>query len=296
MSYACTILADSISEQGHRLTTIEATIPRFILAEFNTHRMLSRNSASSRAIPLSKQIERVSKSPFIPQYWGLNQAGMQASEQISERDIADAKHYWLYARDIMVSTATKYLTMKVHKQISSRLLEVFGWHTIIATATEWDNFFNQRTHPDAQPEFQVIATLIKESYSNSTPKLLHEGDWHLPLCEDADNLVKDGFEPIKVSIGRCARVSYLTHDGKRDPQADIDLFDRLQKSGHMSPMEHAATPFCQEEWTIVEQMIREAPPQLHSYFRNKLSFDGNLRGFRQYRKLVPNEDVFRGAA
>ena len=60
------IIADSLSPQGHRLTTFICVFPRIVLAEFNTHRMLSRNSASSRAIPFNKMLEMVKTNPFIP--------------------------------------------------------------------------------------------------------------------------------------------------------------------------------------------------------------------------------------
>ena len=60
------IVADSIYKQGQRLTTFTVVFPRFILAELNTHRMLSRNSASSRARPFQAMLNDVRKDPFVP--------------------------------------------------------------------------------------------------------------------------------------------------------------------------------------------------------------------------------------
>lgn len=96
----------------------------------------------------------------------------------------------------------------------------------------------------------------------------------MPLVPDYHDLLDQGYqlsEIRKISAGRCARVSYLTHDGKRDPQADIDLCERLVRSGHMSPLEHVATPSRHSE------------------------FFGNLKGWWSLRKEVPGEAVFRGS-
>lgn len=272
--YSCRILADSTNKRNVRLTTMEVTFPRFILAEFNTHRMLSRNSASSRAIPVEKIISRVSDGPFIPRYWGKNQKGMQAHQELTPEQAADACRVWLEARDSALQKAKELLEIGVHKQLANRLLEPFLWQTVIVTATEWENFINLRCHPDAQPEFQVIATMMQESLKGSVPVLLNDGEWHLPLISEEDkreySSVAGPYHLAKISAGRCARVSYLTHDGRRDPVQDIVLCDRLITSGHMSPMEHPAM----------------ADSEATKYV-------GNFRGFIQLRKTLNNESVFR---
>lgn len=288
MAYAAKILADSVSPRGHRLTTFEVTFPRIVLAEFNTHRVFSRNSASSRAIPVMKMVERVMKDPFIPYQWGKNQKGMQASEELSNEEREKAVRLWLEARDHAVTAVEQLsnpLTLNVHKQIANRLLEPFMWHTVIVTATEWQNFFNQRTHKDAQPEIQRAAALMKELYEGSTPDVIDYGEWHLPLVRgiDFEQLSKEfpraihPFALPKISSGRCARVSYLTHDGVRDPNADVDLCDnKLMVNGHMSPLEHPATPIREDEDVVLNT--------------------GNFRGWFQYRKHIPGESVFRQSA
>lgn len=282
MSYSAKVLKDSISDAGHRLTTFEVTFPRIVLAEFNTHRVFSRNSASSRAIPVSKMLARVMEDPFVPTYWGKNQKGMQAAEELSPGAQALAQGEWLRARDNAV-TSVKCLQapdVDLHKQIANRLLEPWLWHTVIVTATEWANFFALRDNKMAQPEIATPARMMRQLYETNTPTKPY-GGWHLPLVFEEDEREalrlfgsKDIEMLIKISCGRCARVSYLTHDGKRDLTEDIALYDRLLVSGHMSPLEHAARPRVQLEPAVC----------------------GNFTGWIQYRKTIRGEAVFTGGA
>ncbi len=302
MAFAVKVLADSRSPAGYRLTTLETTFPRFILAEFNTHRVFSRNSASSRAIPITKQLRRVLEHPYVPIEFGSNQPGMQAGPPLTGEAELAAESEWLRARDSavrhvlgLVSNPSEvpadadlldYLGqiegviqareqrpqwLNVHKQVANRLLEPFMWHTVIVTASDWDNFWNLRCHPDAQPEIRRVATMMRDAVGASSPSDLDWGEWHLPLVGDSDREeAHSEADLIKISAGRCARVSYLTHSGKRDHEADIALHDRLLESGHMSPMEHPARPL--------------DPSDLE-----KGEWSGNFRGWQAYRKLIPNE-------
>jgi thymidylate synthase ThyX len=295
MTHAAKILADSVSPDGVRLTTMEVTFPRIVLAEMNTHRMLSRNSASSRAIPVEKMIRMVDEHSFVPTHWGKNQKGMQAEVEIAdERD--EAIGTWLEARDHAVHCAMHLLRLGVHKQIANRLLEPFMWHTCIVTATEFSNFFHLRCHRDAHPEIQRAAELMRDAMEKSKPHFCPYGQWHVPLIqmEEAESFAPpelmeaDDWEWLcKVSVGRCARVSYLTHDGVRDPRADVELCERLLASGHMSPFEHVARPMTFEDLSSDEK-AREV--SLRGKFR------GNFRGWVQYRKQIPNEHDILGAA
>lgn len=314
MAYSAKILTDSISPDGARLTTIEVTFPRIVLAEFNTHRVFSRNSASSRAIPVKTMLERVENDPFVPIWWGKNQKGMQAAEELS--DVNDqtevygdkpdkcysyssprsrAQEQWYIARRHAVDVVKRMQEpdIDLHKQIANRLLEPFMWHTVIVSATEWDNFWGLRKHKDAQPEIRKAAVLMHDVYLASTPSPVNYGDWHTPLVgkDEAFNLAVQGFDVRKVSAGRCARVSYLTHDGKRDPQADVDLCERLVGSGHMSPMEHVARPL---DIGDVESLLGQ--PGVSGIDRLDVrpgeTFCGNFRGWRQLRKTMPHEANF----
>jgi hypothetical protein len=288
--YGAKVLADSLSPDGVRLTTLEVTFPRFILAEVNTHRMLSRNSASSRAIPTEKQIDRVLNHPFIPEF-NKRVTGMGVGEPLEPRHNRRMKSRWLQARDAAVSIAL--LMLEVDKSRANRLLEPFMWHTAIISATEWDNFFALRDHKDAQPEFQITARLMREAMEASAPRSVGYEQWHLPLVdpEEINGQALGYTDPwvdwetwSKVSASRCARVSYDTHWQEESLHKTLERYDRLVSSGHLSPLEHVARPM--KTGTIDNQF-----PDL--YFHGpKETFAGNFCGWVQLRKAIPNEDNF----
>jgi hypothetical protein len=237
------VILDSVSPYGHRLTTIEVVCHRFVLAEFNTHRAFSRNSASSRAIPVAKQIKKVLEDPAIPISWPAEQKGMQGGEELDEFSCQLALADWLHARLDMIDTVEKLVKLGVHKSVTNRLLEPWMWSTIIVSATDWDGFWRQRCSPLAQPELHAAADAMKAAYDASTPTELGFGQWHTPYITP-DDVFEDTEEIKRVSAARCARVSVLNHDGKRDVAADLTLYDRLATADppHASPLEHVATP------------------------------------------------------
>lgn len=242
MSISAKVITDSLSPDGVRLTTVQLTYPRFIHSEVMTHRVFSRNAASSRAIPIGKMIDQVLMDPAMPVSWGKNMPGMQAKEELDPSTRAEAMAIWLNARRSAATYAEQMMNLRVHKQIVNRLLEPFQEMKTIVTATEWTNFYNLRRHPDAQPEIKALADEMWVAMENSKPVQLNYGEWHAPYCDVSDrsadlNLLK------KWATARCARVSYLTHDQKKpDPAKDETLHDRLLESGHFSPFEHIATP------------------------------------------------------
>jgi hypothetical protein len=275
MGYEAKILVDSVTEDGCRLTTFQVTFPRIVLAEFNTHRMLSRNSASSRAIPVEKRIAAVEADPFVPDVFGLNRPGMQATEAVGDAASLMARDTWVHAMRDAVERARTLATLGVHKQLANRLLEPFLWHTVIVSATDWSNALALRCHPDAQPECRRPFEMIRDLLASSTPNEEEEGEWHIPMCGDFDQLVAENFtldEILRIAVGRCARVSYLTHDGRRDPREDLALANRIEASGHMSPFEHVA--------------------QAMSGCLRCSARIGNFVGWSQYRKHIRNEDDF----
>jgi thymidylate synthase ThyX len=299
--YNAKILADSISPEGYRLTSYEVTFPRFILAEFNTHRVFSRNSASSRAIPVRKSIQAVKSDPFVPSAFGKNQPGMSADETLDELAALDSLSIWNAAIDDAIWAAEYLEQLDVHKSLANRILEPYKWHTVIVTSTDWDNFFALRTAKDAQPEFQHVAKLMEQKMQASEPRELYYDEWHLPLINDDEYKEAQGdFVPWKkVSIGRCARVSYLTHDGKRDPEADIDLYERLKEKNHLSPFEHVARPFSIGEWGIISEVQNylewinnggKRIDPLVRYLCQRVEYRANFRGWVQARAEIPNED------
>ncbi len=303
--YEAKIIEDSIA-QGVRLTTFSVTFPRFILAEFNTHRMLSRNSASSRAIPVLKRVRAVRKAPFIPEAFASNKAGMQAGEEVSPFKAFLAWHLWLLASKLMCIIAWCFAKLEVHKQWANRLIETFAWHQVVVTATDWENFFALRVSKLAQPEIFKIAKMMEEIYVASTPKELKEGEWHLPYVLPEEREVNLGVEHLEFapstekllwpkmtgynaagkakvaawlaalvhfSVSRCARVSYETHEGGVNQAKDLELYGKLTSSRHMSPHEHPARVGTKEEIAGRE-------------------FIGNFRApWIQHRKDIPGEDV-----
>lgn len=269
MGFEAKILLDSISPQGSRLTTMEVTYPRFIHSEMMTHRQFSRNSASSRAIPIIKMLEKVAQNPASPVRWQANQAGMQGGKDLTGAELLAAENLWDAVRRDTIKKVENYIQSGIetaHKQIINRLLEPWLWHTVIISATDWSNFFALRCAQDAQPDIQEVAGLMRKAYEFSDPTPIEQTGWHTPLIlpEEEHELAID--DRIKISIARCARVSYLTHDGVRDYSADLTLYDRLLTSMHMSPFEHVATP--------------SVPGSLQ---------DSNFRGWTQKRKQIPNE-------
>ena len=258
------IICDSLHD-GSRLTTFELTYPRYIHAEIMTHRQLSRNAQSSRAIPVERRLERVRENPVMPIRWGANQRGMQAKDDNVEKPEACGQ-VWMAAAHHAAVSAQVLCELNLHKQWANRLLEPFDTITVIATATDWGNFFALRCHPDAQPEFQDLAWKMADLYyffqaeeqplhitEPKHPRELDAGAWHLPLVYN-DEVRAMGYrldmgednqqlwvELAKLSVARCARVSYLNHDGSKPNAAkDLALHDMLLASGHMSPFEHQA--------------------------------------------------------
>lgn len=244
------IILDSISPAGSRLTTFQCTGHRFILAEFNTHRW-SRNSASSRAIPVAKRIDQVLNDTAFPVHWGANQRGMQAAGELEPWQITQCRDIWLDAAEYTATAARKLSEIGLHKQVTNRLLEPFLWHTIVFSTTEaqLNNFFQQRCHKDAQPEMQMLARAIQKAYTNSVPTILGYdygsiSGWHLPYILPNEETTFSLPALRAISVARCARVSYRTFDGKVDPVEDLKLYNKLLAGvpPHDSPFEHVARP------------------------------------------------------
>jgi len=278
------VIKDSVSEyDGTRITTLQLKFHRFILPEFNTHRVFSRNFSSSRAIPTNKLLEQVLTDPAMPVFWGKNQAGMQAEEELDPLTKRSAKASWIESAKEAASRAAIMAQMGVHKQIVNRVIEPYLWATGIVTSTEWDNWDSLRRHKDAQPEIQELAVQIHRAISDSNPEFLRRGQWHLPYINSEEvynildiNLLK------KISAARCCRVSYLKHDGTSpNIEEDLTLFNRLAGSVplHASPLEHQATP---DEYHYTDggyTRMGYKHPHLH----------GNFKGWIQHRKQWEKE-------
>ena len=271
MTYSAKIITDSISPEDIRITTLQLTYPRYIHAEFMTHRVFSRNASSSRAIPTSKLVENSLRDMVYPITWGQNQAGMQAKmEELSPTDQLLAEDIW-HRMAIFCAQGVKELSdLGLHKQWANRPLEWFGNITVVVTATEWENWYNLRNHEMAQPEIMHLAEHMLFAVDRSIPDYVEYGQWHLPYITEAEKLAYDDTILLKISTARCARVSYLTQEGNTPSiEKDLELYDRLVGSQpiHASPCEHQATP-----------------NRLHS--SQNVLFSGNFQGWMQHRKLI----------
>lgn len=310
MTITAQVIADSISPVGKRLTTFLLRYPRFIHAEELTHRILetlpeviiyeaipdglmydqdlSRNASSSRAIPVQRMIEDLRRDPAMPVFWGSNKPGMQAGEELTGKDLDTVKQLWINQMMMSIETAKHMIDLGLHKQIANRILEPWAHINVVVTATEWANWFNLRAHPDAQPEIHALALEMFNAMAGSQPVHLKPGEWHLPFITDDER--KDAYHgPSQtpewnmlksVSAARCARTSYLTHDGRvTSVEEDLALCEKLMSNGtvHASPFEHQATPDEVSGTKKGEPVYRN--PELH----------GNLVGWVQARKQIPNE-------
>lgn len=274
------VVADSIAPHDKRITTLVVPIWRSLLAELNTHRDLSRGSASSRAIPVAKMMERIANDPFFPSHWPRNQKGMQGGDELIGEPRAKAKDAWWRALNANLGFAQELHGLGVHKSIPNRLLEPWMTTEVVVTATEWENMLALRLElnadgtPMAEPHFYDRTKEILDALNASEPRSLREGEWHLPFLSDEEWCAIDWtrFEAsvlpgIKRSAARCGRVSYLKHDGTTATvEEDFERHDSFRRDGHMGPLEHQATP----------------APQRH--FRS-----GNLEGWIQYRKTLNGE-------
>jgi hypothetical protein len=264
VSTQATIIADSISIAGKRITTFLLTYPRYIHPEMLTHRAFSKNASSSRAVPVSKLLRQVISDPVIPIHFGANQAGMSAKEELKGWMRWLASSLWLGARWPAVGFVWALNKLGLHKQITNRLLEPWLYITVILTGTEFDNFYWLRCDKEhAHPDIYDLAEKMLAAQNNNAPKIT---EVHLPFIKDDEWNQYDADTLIKLSVARCCRVSYLNHD-KTEPnlQKDLTLHDSLLKAGHMSPFEHQAAAQTDE-------------------------ICGNFVGWRQYRKLLAGEN------
>lgn len=324
------IIADSLNEYGDRITTYVLTFPRIILAELNTHRLFSRNSASSRAIPFIKMVEMVRENPFIPIAWQKDHKGMQGKEYITDpMDLENIRKEWLEARDKAVEQAiTLNKGYEVTKQLCNRLLEPFMWHKVILTATEFDNFFNlrcpqyygvykswkdllghkdveKRTKPfverlnESQSEIhiQLLSEAMWDAMNESEPKQLKAGEWHIPFGDKFDDKkIEELFgtfekEEVKIKIAT-ARCARVSY---LNFEGKDDYEADIKLHDRLAKSGH---------WSPFEHCARAMSPTEYSYSRRAAKFDGdpiiydergwsgNFKGFIQYRKMFEGEHKF----
>lgn len=252
------IIADSISKAGERITTFELVYPRYVHAEFMTHRVFSRNAASSRAIPVEKMIDLVLNDTVMP-IWTQEQSGMQGKFITNGTLINDLNNLWVDSARGACITAEDMAKLGAHKQNANRVLEPYQHIKVVVTATDYTNWFSLRNHKDAQPEIMQLAKVMASQMHCSEPAQLEQTGWHLPYVdtkamiactEEAQRLNRiageDVASPLKIakqlSASCCAQVSYRTLDDSVEKA--LSIYKRLVGGEplHASPFEHQATP------------------------------------------------------
>ena len=311
------ILASKGPHQSKPLYTIRMRYPRIIHGEIMTHRVFSRNARSSRAVPVKTMLDEVLNIPFIPWHWGKNQKGMQANQECNNPVIIPNSYVnywdsdtpisreaaWLYASERTVEVAEAFMEADYHKQIPNRLLEPFSWIDTLITATEWDNFLWLRDHTDAEPHLQDLARLVRQAIDNADVEELKPGQWHLPYITEEDWKTEETQSQTdshlwlcKISAARCARISYKPFDGDASYERELERYDSLVTADlvHASPLEHQATPdkMCTYDTNIFDKTNDGLTPietlEFYVAGRNP-ELHGNLDGWIQYRKTIPNE-------
>ena len=282
--YARIIEATRCIETGATIETFEMYFPRPILAEQNTHRVFSRNTGSSRAIPLKTMLRELRRTPFIPMFWGKNKSGMQSAETLPWFKAKMCSIAWSIHRVLTFATVKFLSKMDLHKQWANRLLEPHTYIRQVVTSTSWDNYITLRHHDDAQPEIVALAYMVKKELATyradeyamyrrvSCTHKKNAFHWHLPYITEEER-VEFQHRPLylaKLSAARCARTSYLTQEGiSPRPEREMGTFKKLAESSpiHASPLEHQAFP---------------------AKKRNRQS--RNFVGFNQYRAYFENHE------
>lgn len=278
------IVLDSVNPQGSRITSWLLTYPRFIHSEFMTHRVFSRNSASSRAIPPKTLLEMVRSNPAMFEQVGRANKGMQANEIPSERDLDEFKEAWLDLRDRAYALVMEF-SSSIAKQVVNRAIEPWMHMTVLATATDHNNFFGLRAHHAADPNFQVLAYRMLDKYLKSTPQRLEWGEWHLPGIDPVGAKMITIEEQLVICTALACRASYSSFEKGIDPDDAQRIHDQGVKNGHWSPFEHPAQAINEKEnmgkfWSYP-----------WSNFDTYAHGTCTKSGWGQYRKLFPQESA-----
>lgn len=301
---SATVACDSVSVvDGKRIVTFEVEFPRFILSEYNTHRQHSKNAASTRAIPILKEIEQILESPAMPIFYGKNQAGMQAYEEMDALQAKECESIILEMRDYVIEKVKQLQEKGLHKQHAGRYLEPWQMVKGVLTSTEWDNFFWLRIDSAAQPEIKELAECMYKAMQQSVPEKLYPGMWHLPYVDKADGdfiiYNEDGSyvllateQAMKVSAARCAAVSYRKTD--YNFTKSLEVYERLvgSEKKHSSAFEHQATPMYGEY--SFDGVAHHNDPLAPSTWQPGIThsdkdynlWSGNFKGWVQHRQLI----------
>lgn len=302
LGVVASIIADSICKSGVRITTFELIYPRIVHAELMTHRVFSRNAASSRAVPVSAVNAAIRQHAARPTFWGKNQAGMQSFEE--NHTLINGytpDQWWELAASSAVKFSEGFDEAGYHKQVCNRITEAFTYMKVVVTATSYDNWFNLRHHHMADPTIKCLADAMLSAYNDNKPVLLVPGEWHVPYYFDGvwspsngetNNVGHTLQEALDISMSCCAQVSYRKLDQSLEKAESIKAKLVPEEEGepvHASPLEHQATPM---ERFVVAFDALGAPSTWEdgvTHMDKTLSlWSGNFKHWIQQRQLVPN--------
>lgn len=291
------VVANSVSPSGRKITTFVLEYPRWIHAELMTHRVFSRNAASSRAIPVATSMALCRANPAFPSYWGRNKPGMQDDGVIPawKRFIADIA--WNRAFQAAYRSTWVLTKLGVHKQFANRLLEPWSHIRTVVTSTDWKNFYDLRLDAAAHADIRSLAVAMRQASDGVFAVRLDPGSWHLPFyfegywtpvsqLSGGEWIDAHGIgllQAQKVSASCCAQVSYRKMDVSLAKANRI--YDRLIEARpmHASPFEHQATPIDNPR---VKSMKRLSEIGITGINKNGELTSGNFVGWRQWRQVI----------
>jgi hypothetical protein len=298
---SATVIKASVGRHAPPLYSMILEYPLPIHAEYMTHRAFSKNSASLRAIPTKTVVKNIRKNPFTPIHWGKNQPGMRADEENSELVAVPRKDFigrvfnlmkklppkeaYIEAMEAAIVYAESFAEANYHKQVVNRILSPYLHNRVMHSAVNIDNFYALRDHKDAEPHIHELAVRVKEAVATyGDPQFLDDGEWHLPWITTSEFYKHSIEDTKKVSVARCARVSYNLVTGEpSDFYKDLELYEKLiiSKPVHASPTEHQAKPDFVKKFSKNTGRITWQNPDKH----------GNLTGWQQNRKFIVGETV-----
>lgn len=290
-----------------KICTLVLEYPRSIHAQLLTHRVFSKNSSSSRAVPIKAAIQQIEDNPAVFM-WTSNQSGMSGN-LIEHPGILDEVEFvksnlWKATRQAVMQLGYPHSEggLNVHKQHAARFLEPFQNIRVVLTSTEWENWDWLRVDVAAQPEIEQLAKLMLEARTNNKYMQLAEGEWHVPFIKrevdletaeiiyrhpETDVVLTDK-EAIELSMSICAQTSFRKEDYSDEKTESV--IDKLftGKKVHASPSEHQATPI--PKFTDYGDNNNEWPEGVTHIDRKHQYWSGNFRGWIQNRQLIPNHD------
>ena len=287
------LLKHSVHPEGYELITFLLKIPKFLMAQLNTHRNLVRNTASSRAIPCEKYRKMVNDDT-VNMEWGMAKKGMSSDENVPEEIRLQASLLYEEAKRNMLDSHIKLEKLGIHKEFTNRLLEPFAYTYTIVTGTEWLDFIKLRKTQEAQKQMREIAEQISWLKDNSVEKnYVNYGEWHIPMVDESDNLsIADS---MIMGIARCAWISYNNHQKEATIEDAESMVESLINNKHLSPLEHCQV--CVKTYSDCKEDLSKFTNNAKNYLKNNFAYYNNMivhtrqyKGFYSYRSIVEDHE------